>query len=80
MYKQLLGTNTSVINAIHAKWSTKINEEIEFRTVAYSFKIDSRTTGDTFSQLIQFKLVHNSYLLQISNVFIYTQLRASVQT
>ena len=59
MYKQLLGTNTSGINAIHAKWSTTINEEIEFRTVAYSFKINYRSTGDTSSQLIQFKLVQN---------------------
>ena len=52
VYKQLLGTNTNVINAIQAKWSTKIYEETEFRSVADSFKIIYRTTCDTYSQII----------------------------
>ena len=33
--------------------------EIESRTVADTFEHNYRTTCDTFSQLIQFKLVHN---------------------
>ena len=52
VYRQLLGTNTNAINAIQAKWSTKIYKDIEFRTVADSFKTNYRTTCDTYSQLI----------------------------
>ena len=52
---QLFVADTYATNPIQVKWSTKINEEIEFRIVAVSFKVNYRTTSDAFSR---FKLVH----------------------
>ena len=57
VYKQLLSNNYA-INELRSKWSTKLNDEIDYSLVANSFRINYRTTIDTFVRLMQFKLAH----------------------
>ena len=57
VYKQLLNNNNNVIREI--RWTSKLNEEIDYSLVANSFRINYRTTNDTFVRLIQFKLAHH---------------------
>ena len=59
VYKQLLNNNNNVISEIRSKWTSKLNEEVDYSLVANSFRINYRTTNDTFIRLIQFKLAHH---------------------
>ena len=45
--------------SVYIFYALYLTLEIESRTVADTFEHSYRTTCDTFSQLIQFKLVHN---------------------
>ena len=56
--RQLLNNNNNVINEIRSKGISKLNEEIDYSLVVNSFRINYRTTNDTFVRLIQFKLAH----------------------
>ena len=59
VYKQLLNNNNNVICEIRSKWTSELNEEVDYSLVANSFRINYRTTNDTFIRLIQFKLAHH---------------------
>ena len=59
VYKRLLNNNNNVISKIRSKWTSKLNEEIDYSLVVNSFRINYRTMNDTYIRLIQFKLAHH---------------------
>ena len=68
-----LQNNNNYNNVTASKWTTKLNDEIDYCFVADSIRIIFRTTNDTFVRFIQSKLTY--YRVRTNAMFNLNQFR-----